>query len=56
MAYEFGAIGLRTNALALNTFPTIVPLEDVVHSLTRLDTGRQNGKVVVIDGDGEHLL
>ena len=33
MAYEFGAIGLRTNALAPNTFPTIVPLEDVVQSL-----------------------
>src|SRR5262249_25257665 len=53
MADEFGAIGVRVNALAPNTFPRIVPTASVVEGIRTLDGGTMTGKALVLDHDGE---
>jgi NAD(P)-dependent dehydrogenase (short-subunit alcohol dehydrogenase family) len=55
-AAEFRAIGVRVNAVAPNSFPSIVPTESVVDAVVRLDGGSETGKVVVLDADGEQWL
>jgi NAD(P)-dependent dehydrogenase (short-subunit alcohol dehydrogenase family) len=56
MANEFGRFGVRINAAAPNTFPQLVPTERVAEAIVRLDRGRMNGGIVVLDSDGEMLL
>jgi NAD(P)-dependent dehydrogenase (short-subunit alcohol dehydrogenase family) len=51
MAAEFAEFGLRANALAPNSFPSIVSTESVVKAIARLDADTVTGKVLVMDGD-----
>jgi NAD(P)-dependent dehydrogenase (short-subunit alcohol dehydrogenase family) len=53
MAEELKAFGVRANALAPNTFPTIVALQTVVDSIVRFDSDMMTGKVLIIDRGGE---
>ncbi len=55
LAAEMQALGIRVNSLAPNTFQTIVPIENVVNAIKRMDRGDLTGKVVLIDRDGETL-
>jgi NAD(P)-dependent dehydrogenase (short-subunit alcohol dehydrogenase family) len=45
LAAEFGEFGLRANAIAPNSFPSIVPTEQVVRSIVELDIGSMTGGV-----------
>jgi NAD(P)-dependent dehydrogenase (short-subunit alcohol dehydrogenase family) len=54
MAEEYRAFGVRVNAVAPNSFPSIVAVEDVVQTIRQLDLGDMNGKILVIDDDGEN--
>ena len=56
MADEFHSVGVRVNAVAPNTFPEIVPTETVVSAIARLDRGKQTGKILVLDADGESVI
>jgi NAD(P)-dependent dehydrogenase (short-subunit alcohol dehydrogenase family) len=49
IAAEFGAFGVRANSLAPNSFPTIVPVGDVVRGIVDLDRGVATGTVMPID-------
>jgi NAD(P)-dependent dehydrogenase (short-subunit alcohol dehydrogenase family) len=48
MASEFGAIGIRANALAPDAFPYVVPTEVVAAHIEALDKGAMTGEVVVL--------
>jgi NAD(P)-dependent dehydrogenase (short-subunit alcohol dehydrogenase family) len=56
MAHEFQEFGVRVNACAPNTFPQVVATDDVARSLRNLAEGRINGKILVIDKQGEHFV
>jgi NAD(P)-dependent dehydrogenase (short-subunit alcohol dehydrogenase family) len=56
LANEFRAFGVRVNATAPNTFPQLVSTESVAETIVRLDRGRMNGRIVVLDTEGETLL
>jgi hypothetical protein len=49
MAHELGAIGVRANVVAPNSFPRIVATEQVVREMVRLDCGRMTGEIRVLD-------
>lgn len=51
MADEFDAFGVRVNALAPNSFPRIVPTEDVADAIVRLTVESLTGRVIAMDGD-----
>jgi NAD(P)-dependent dehydrogenase (short-subunit alcohol dehydrogenase family) len=51
MADEFAAIGLRVNATAANSFPSIIPTSRAADAIVRLDRGAENGVIVVVDGE-----
>jgi len=48
LADAFGAFSVRANALAPNTFPGVVAVEDVVEELGRLAEDDRNGELVVL--------
>jgi NAD(P)-dependent dehydrogenase (short-subunit alcohol dehydrogenase family) len=50
MAIEFGALGVRVNAAAPNSFPGYVNVERVVAAIHALDHSEVTGQLVVIDG------
>jgi len=50
MAQEFAALGVRVNATAANSFPSIVPTLRAADAIVRLDSGSENGLIVVVDG------
>lgn len=52
MAHEFGALGVRVNVAAPNTFPEIVSTEQVLEGMLALDAGTMTGTVLVMDEDG----
>jgi NAD(P)-dependent dehydrogenase (short-subunit alcohol dehydrogenase family) len=56
MAVEFDAIGVRVNATAANSFPSLVPTARATDAIVRLDEGKDNGTVVVIDGEEDRVL
>ncbi len=56
MALEFDAIGVRVNATAANSFPSIVPTSRASDAIVALDEGRHTGVVVVVDGDEDRLV
>jgi NAD(P)-dependent dehydrogenase (short-subunit alcohol dehydrogenase family) len=56
MAQEFDAIGVRVNAVAPNSFPSLIPTSRVAASIVRLDRGPANGTVVVVDGDEDQVF
>jgi len=51
LAAEFRAFGVRANALAPNSFPSIVSTDSVAKAIARLDSDTVSGKVLVIDAD-----
>ena len=51
LAAEFGEFGVRVNALAPNTFPSIVSTETVADAIVRLDAESVTGRVLVVDAD-----
>ena len=53
MADEYG---LRVNALAPNSFPSIIPTESVVHAIAHMDESNMNGAVRVMDKDHSRYL
>jgi NAD(P)-dependent dehydrogenase (short-subunit alcohol dehydrogenase family) len=48
MASEFGSAGIRVNAIAPTSFPSLVPAEAVVEQLIRCDEGRGSGEIVSV--------
>lgn len=48
-AAEFGHFGVRVNALAPNSFPGIVPVDDAVAGIVRLDGESVTGRVLALD-------
>jgi NAD(P)-dependent dehydrogenase (short-subunit alcohol dehydrogenase family) len=51
LAAEFGEFGVRANAVAPNSFPSIVSTESVAKAIARLDADTATGKVLVVDAD-----
>jgi NAD(P)-dependent dehydrogenase (short-subunit alcohol dehydrogenase family) len=49
LAAEFREFGVRANAIAPNSFPSIVSTETVAKGITRLDGDTVSGKVLVVD-------
>ena len=49
LAAEFGVFGIRANALAPNSFPSIVSTESVVKAIARLDGDTVSGRVLALD-------
>ena len=49
LAAEFGVFGIRANALAPNSFPSIVSTESVVKAIARLDGDTVTGRVLALD-------
>jgi len=49
LAAEFGGFGVRANALAPNSFPSIVSTDSVAKAIARLDSDTVSGKVLVVD-------
>ena len=50
-AAEFRAFGVRANAVAPNSFPSIVSTESVAKAIARLDSDTVTGKVLLVDAD-----
>ncbi|HEV8065934.1 MAG TPA: SDR family oxidoreductase, partial [Acidimicrobiales bacterium] len=55
-AAELGAIGVRANAIAPNTFPHIVSTSSVVRAILDLDGSARTGGILVIDSDGSSWI
>jgi NAD(P)-dependent dehydrogenase (short-subunit alcohol dehydrogenase family) len=51
MANEFAPLGVRVNATAANSFPSIVPTSRAAEAIVRLDSGAENSVIVVVDGE-----
>jgi NAD(P)-dependent dehydrogenase (short-subunit alcohol dehydrogenase family) len=56
MAWEFDAIGVRVNATAANSFPSLVPTARATDAIVRLDEGNDTGTIVVVDGEDDRVL
>ena len=56
MANEFQSFGVRVNAIAPNTFPGIVPMERVLRAIERIDRGRMNGSILLLDRGREAVV
>ena len=54
MAAEYGAIGIRVNALAPTSFPSLVPTEAVSDALMHVVETTATGRIIVLDTNGEH--
>ncbi|HWE55849.1 MAG TPA: SDR family oxidoreductase [Acidimicrobiales bacterium] len=53
MAEEFRPVGVRVNATAANSFPSIIPTERAAAAIRRLDEGDANGRIVIVDGEAD---
>jgi hypothetical protein len=53
MADEFVCMGVRVNAIAPNSFTSIVPIKRVVDGVVQLDRGTSTGTILVIDREGD---
>jgi NAD(P)-dependent dehydrogenase (short-subunit alcohol dehydrogenase family) len=56
LADELSVIGVRVNAVAPNSFPSIVAVEDVARAVVDLDDGDLSGEVIVVDAEGTYAL
>jgi NAD(P)-dependent dehydrogenase (short-subunit alcohol dehydrogenase family) len=56
MANEFRSFGVRVNAVAPNTFPALVTTESAAQAIVRLDRGKVNGRILVLDETGRSLI
>ncbi|MFN2517962.1 MAG: SDR family oxidoreductase [Jatrophihabitantaceae bacterium] len=52
LAGEFAVFGVRVNALAPNSFPSIVSTDSVAQAICRLDRDSVTGRILAIDGQG----
>lgn len=53
LAFEFAEFGVRANAIAPNSFPALVPTEQVVRAIVELDQGEMTGQVFSVGVDAE---
>jgi NAD(P)-dependent dehydrogenase (short-subunit alcohol dehydrogenase family) len=56
MADEFSAIGVRVNALAPTSFPSLIPTESAAEGIRRLSESDANGRILVMDVTGERWM
>jgi NAD(P)-dependent dehydrogenase (short-subunit alcohol dehydrogenase family) len=56
MAEELGAIGVRANAVAPDSFPQAVSTESVCDAIARVDHGSLNGKLLLLEREGETVV
>jgi NAD(P)-dependent dehydrogenase (short-subunit alcohol dehydrogenase family) len=56
MAEEFAAIAVRVNALAPDSFPRAVSTESVCDAIARVDHGSLNGKLLLLESEGETVV
>jgi 3-oxoacyl-[acyl-carrier protein] reductase len=56
MAQDYAALGIRVNALAPTSFPSLVPTSAVVDRVRELDAADVTGSIVVLDADGARTL
>jgi NAD(P)-dependent dehydrogenase (short-subunit alcohol dehydrogenase family) len=56
MANEFVPLGVRVNATAANSFPSIVSTARAAEAIVKLDQGTENGTIVVVDGDEDSVI
>lgn len=56
MAMEFHGIGVRVNAVAPNSFPSLIPTSRPSDAIVRLDEGADTGLIVEVDGSEDRVL
>jgi NAD(P)-dependent dehydrogenase (short-subunit alcohol dehydrogenase family) len=56
MAEEFSAIGVRANVLAPTSFPDLIRTEAAADGIRRLSESDDNGKILVLNVQGESWL
>lgn len=56
MGDEFSDIGVRVNALAPNSFPSLIPTETAAEGVRRLAESDANGRILVMDVQGERWV
>lgn len=56
MASEFSSVGVRVNATAANSFPSLVSTERAAAAIVSLDDGYLNSAIVVVDGDRDQVV
>ena len=50
MGDEFSRIGVRVNALALTSFPALIPTEWAAEGIRRLAESNANGRILILEG------
>lgn len=56
MADELSALGIRVNAVAPDSFPQAVSTEAVCDAIARVDRGSLNGKLLLLEREGETVV
>jgi NAD(P)-dependent dehydrogenase (short-subunit alcohol dehydrogenase family) len=56
MGDEFSHLGVRVNALAPTSFPSLIPTETVAESVRRLAESDANGRILILDVNGERWV
>jgi len=56
LADELASIGVRVNAVAPDSFPDVVAIEDVVDAVVGFDRSSLTGQVLVLDATGKSWL
>jgi NAD(P)-dependent dehydrogenase (short-subunit alcohol dehydrogenase family) len=56
MAEEFSGLGVRVNALAPTSFPSLIPTESAAEGIRRLSESDANGRILILDVAGERWL
>lgn len=56
MAQEFATVGVRVNAVAPNSFPSLVPTERAADAIVALDEGSSTSTIVVVDGEADEVV
>jgi NAD(P)-dependent dehydrogenase (short-subunit alcohol dehydrogenase family) len=56
MGDEFNNIGVRVNALAPTSFPSLIPTEIAAEGIRRLAESDANGRILILDVNGERWL
>jgi NAD(P)-dependent dehydrogenase (short-subunit alcohol dehydrogenase family) len=56
MGDEFSHLGVRVNALAPTSFPSLIRTETVAESICRLAVSDANGRILILDVNGERWV
>jgi NAD(P)-dependent dehydrogenase (short-subunit alcohol dehydrogenase family) len=56
MGDEFKSIGIRVNALAPTSFPSLIPTELAAEGIRRLAESDSNGRILILDVSGERWI